>query len=253
MAELIFLGTGPSSGIPSLRCRLEGACKTCLTTTRTNVSVIIHKNDTSVLIDCGKHFYTQFNRYLSAHGRLRVPELVLTHPHADAIAGIDTYLMMCTHKRSVYSSPQTLEYLQTNYAYYFRRPFEKGHRAYLQPRPLLHRQIEQIGEVKVQAFDVEHGVGSSLAFLIEDRLLYISDTSSLVPVPDEFFDRDVLVIDCLTLDANVRGHLNLKDVKEYARILRPKKVVLTGLSHQIEQQDAIDGFVLAYDGMSMSF
>ncbi|ELQ74849.1 putative Metallo-hydrolase/oxidoreductase, Beta-lactamase-like protein, partial [Trachipleistophora hominis] len=253
MAELIFLGTGPSSGIPSLKCRLAGSCKVCDTTTRTNVSIIINKGVSSILVDCGKHFYTQYNRYLSTYGNTIIPELLITHPHADAIGGIDTYLMMCTGKKNVYSSKFTLDFIRKTNEYYFVKPGDPEHRGYFHPNVLAHGQITQIGGIKVHAFEVDHGGIKSLAFLIDDKVLYISDTSDLHPIPEEFYHRDVLIIDCLTIDQHVRGHLNLQDVKRYASILQPGRVILTGLSHRIEQVDFLDGFRVAYDGMRFEF
>lgn len=253
MAELIFLGTGPSSGIPSLKCRLSGSCKVCDTVKRTNVSVIVNKNASSILIDCGKHFYTQYNQYLSMYKTTAIPELIITHPHADAIGGIDTYLMMCTGKKNVYSSKFTLDYIRKSNEYYFVKPSDSGHRGYFHPNVLGDKQIKEICGIKVQAFEVDHGGIKSLAFLLDDKILYISDTSDLHPIPEEFYHRDVLIIDCLTIDGHVRGHLNLQDVKRYADLLKPKKVILTGLSHHVEQVESLEGFCMAYDGMRIEF
>ena len=47
--------------------------------------------DTSstILIDCGKSFYESALRYFPSNGLSKIDAVLLTHPHADAVLGLD--------------------------------------------------------------------------------------------------------------------------------------------------------------------
>lgn len=309
---LRIFGSGPSSGVPSLRCKLSGGCCVCNKVTRTNVSILITKTNkfqdtTRVLIDCGKHFYTQFNSYLESlnigndyrknnvisdrekekikninssdennesynttdsyytenidyaeyyekHCDL-IPHLILTHPHADAIGGIDTYLMMCNKDVSLYCNQDTHDMLKFSLPYYFRAPLLTGIRGYFSQKKTViieDNYTFEIETIKFTSFEVEHGDCKSMAFLIENQILYVSDCSMLTHQQIEHFSvmkLEYLFIDCLTISSMRHGHLNLRLVKEYASRIKPKRVVLIGCSHEIPNVKSIEDFEVAYDGM----
>ncbi|KAM0687206.1 hypothetical protein COBT_001557 [Conglomerata obtusa] len=64
--KIIFLGTGPSSGVPNLHCMCTNPCSNCLNTKnrRTNVSLLIETMTSPILIDCTKDFHVQYLRYV---------------------------------------------------------------------------------------------------------------------------------------------------------------------------------------------
>ncbi len=84
-AELVFLGTGTSMGVPTLGC----TCAVCRSDdprdNRTRPSVAINYNGHTVILDTGPDFRTQA---LREHIQ-RVHAVLYTHSHADHILGLD--------------------------------------------------------------------------------------------------------------------------------------------------------------------
>src|SRR5882724_5980349 len=83
--KLTFLGTGTSTGVPSIACK----CETCMSDDsrdkRLRVSVLIEHASQTVIVDTSTDFRQQALRY-----RLKYLDAVLiTHCHADHIFGLD--------------------------------------------------------------------------------------------------------------------------------------------------------------------
>src|SRR4051794_9397258 len=83
--KLTFLGTGTSTGVPSIGCE----CETCRSSDprdkRLRVSVIIEHGGQTVLIDTSSDFRQQALRY----GLRWLDAILVTHCHVDHIFGLD--------------------------------------------------------------------------------------------------------------------------------------------------------------------
>jgi phosphoribosyl 1,2-cyclic phosphodiesterase len=83
--KLTFLGTGTSTGVPSIGCE----CETCLSEDprdkRLRVSIIIEHAGQSLLVDTSSDFRQQALRF----GLKRLDGVLITHCHADHIFGLD--------------------------------------------------------------------------------------------------------------------------------------------------------------------
>src|SRR3981081_285019 len=83
--KLTFLGTGTSTGVPSIGCE----CETCTSDDprdkRLRVSVIIEHGAQTVLVDTSSDFGQQALRY----GLKSLDAVLITHCHADHIFGLD--------------------------------------------------------------------------------------------------------------------------------------------------------------------
>ncbi|KAG7099578.1 hypothetical protein E1B28_001408 [Marasmius oreades] len=106
--ELIFLGTGTSSSLPSISCLTQPpdaetrGCRACLSTLepegkkniRRNTSAVVRMKDKlgrtiTIVIDAGKTFQAAALEWFPKHGLRRIDALLLTHAHADAMNGLD--------------------------------------------------------------------------------------------------------------------------------------------------------------------
>lgn len=186
-----------------------------------------------------------------------IPTLILTHPHADAIGGIDTYLVMNDEPVPLFCDQITLDYLMNSFKYYFKKPTRDKIRGYFSEdkiETLKDNGLFMAGQLNIQSFSMIHGHVIAMGFLIEEKVLYISDCSIITEDQLEKFkkyDLEYLLIDCLALKGQNEGHLNLDDVKEYVEIIKPKNVILVGCSHKIPNVKYIDNFLVAYDGMEL--
>ena len=83
--KLTFLGTGTSTGVPSIGCE----CETCTSDDprdkRLRVSVIIEHAGRTVLVDTSADFRQQALRF----GLKHLDAVLITHCHADHIFGLD--------------------------------------------------------------------------------------------------------------------------------------------------------------------
>ncbi|KAG0005458.1 hypothetical protein BGZ79_004682 [Entomortierella chlamydospora] len=123
--DLIFLGTGTSSGVPVVPCLTAAnpTCKVCLSTQtpegvkniKRNTSAMVsfmHQDGRkrNILIDCGKSFYESARQWFPKHNLHFIDALVITHGHADAINGLDDLRSWCLiNKEDPYSIPVYLD------------------------------------------------------------------------------------------------------------------------------------------------
>ncbi|KAJ0407785.1 hypothetical protein ATCC90586_003287 [Pythium insidiosum] len=127
----------------------------------------------------------------------------------------------------------------------------------------------------VLPFPVEHGKGylsSAFEFGGEFgvRIVYISDVSQLTVEAHKYLNDsskapiDVLIIDALYLENFHSTHMNLQDVLHDIRTIRPRRTVLTGMSHEFDYEPSSaalaaigerEGLVveMGYDGMRLQF
>src|SRR5687767_545276 len=83
--KLTFLGTGTSTGVPSIGCDCETCTSTDSRDKRLRVSILIEHADQTVLVDTSSDFRQQALR----HELKRLDAVLITHCHADHIFGLD--------------------------------------------------------------------------------------------------------------------------------------------------------------------
>ena len=114
--EIEFLGTGTSTGVPSIGCH----CKVCRSKDkkdkRLRASAIVRYKGMNILIDCGPDFRQQILRASSDN----LDVLLLTHIHYDHVAGIDDLRPYSfNHIFPIYARPEVNQQLRTNLPYCF--------------------------------------------------------------------------------------------------------------------------------------
>ena len=89
--QLRFLGTGTSTGVPSIGCN----CATCRSTDprdhRLRASALLSAGDNNILIDAGPDFRQQ----ILAADSPELDALLITHTHYDHVGGIDDLRPYC--------------------------------------------------------------------------------------------------------------------------------------------------------------
>ncbi|KAG5653492.1 hypothetical protein H0H81_012701 [Sphagnurus paluster] len=146
--ELVFLGTGTSSSLPHIECLTaspeEKQCKTCLSTLTPEGKKNIRRNTSAafrmtakdggkvtIVIDAGKNFQASALEWFPKYGLRRIDALLITHPHADAMNGLDdlrgwTLGNAIQSHIDVYVSQETFVEVQRSFPYLVAKEFASG-------------------------------------------------------------------------------------------------------------------------------
>ncbi|CAH0475883.1 unnamed protein product [Peronospora belbahrii] len=310
--EVIVLGCGPSSSVPSMRCILSQNCAVCLEAhtnpnsknRRLNPSLLVRNliTDTNILIDCGKTFREAALRTFPQIGVSAVHALVLTHDHADALLGMDDLREVQAHVETidsmtkelykippramkVHCSESTSHDVITKFPYLIdSKSLSPADEAVPKPfRWTAKLQVDAFNpwmpfeacDIKFLPFPVIHGAGYTsfgfeFGFEVGARFVYISDVSELPDETKTFLNDeskpriDVLLIDALFVEKYHSTHMNLQKVIEEIVTFKPKRTLLTGMSHdfdypkhsvelpKIGQEKGLN-IEMTYDGLRIAF
>ena len=83
--KLIFLGTGTSTGIPTIGIERPVCYSDDIKDVRTRSSVLLQINNKNILIDCSPDFRQQMLRSKIS----KIDAILFTHEHSDHTAGLD--------------------------------------------------------------------------------------------------------------------------------------------------------------------
>ncbi|TYZ58532.1 hypothetical protein PybrP1_001062 [[Pythium] brassicae (nom. inval.)] len=315
--EVVILGSGPSSSVPSIRCLLANPqCTVCheahtnphSRNRRLNPSVLVRNlagGGRNLLVDCGKTFREAALRVLPPLGVTAVHSVLLTHGHADACLGLDDLREVQASDERVdpitgerqkvpiepmllHCSRATREELRGKFEYMIESEDTPPPPPSLSTPSAPFRWVAktrfQFFEsltpftacgLEILPFPVVHGAGYiSNAFEfgreVGVRFVYISDVSELTPEARALLTDpsrpqiDVLLIDALYIDKYHGTHMNVLDVLREIREIRPKRTLLTGMSHDLDYerdnalierlgQDMGLLVQMAYDGLRLTF
>jgi phosphoribosyl 1,2-cyclic phosphate phosphodiesterase len=249
--KLTFLGTGTSTGVPSIGCE----CETCLSEDprdkRLRVSIIIEHAGQSLLVDTSSDFRQQALRF----GLKRLDGVLITHCHADHIFGLDDIrpLNFRFGALGLYANERAWVDIRRIFKYIF----EPSHFGGGLPQVIAHTVYPGapfcIGEqLEVTPLEVTHGRLPVMAYRFND-FAYATDLSEIPPqTMDALRDLDVLVLDCLRFKEHPT-HLWAEKALGYVEKLKPRRTYFTHMAHDVKhERDSKrlpDGVEFAYDGL----
>ncbi|MFQ5764369.1 MAG: MBL fold metallo-hydrolase, partial [Rhodospirillales bacterium] len=161
-----ILGSGPSSGIPTIA-EGWGACDPeNPRNRRLRPSILVENGATRVLVDTSPDLRQQL---LDANVN-RLDAVLYTHGHADHLHGVDDLRGVNRAMNApldVYADASTLKQLETRFAY-ATRPLPPDAEVYFKPVLNVH-QIGpgdgfSVGDVDILAFDQDHGHSHTLGY-----------------------------------------------------------------------------------------
>jgi len=247
--KVTLLGTGTSVGVPAVGCD----CETCLSDDwrdrRLRASALVDHKGHNILIDAS----TDFRQQALRAGLKQIAAILFTHSHADHCFGLDDArpIMFRNGAIPVFATETTWQGLRRIYSYVFEPAPYPG-----VPRIIPHRiegDFNLLG-LEVEPLTVIHGKLPVTAFRM-GRFAYVTDCNM---IPDEACARlkglDLLVIDALRFKKHPT-HMTLDDALGYIERLRPRRALLTHISHDIKHAETSghlpENVEIAYDGLML--
>ena len=252
--KFTLLGTGSSMGVP----RPDGFFGKCdpknKKNYRTRCSALISFNKQNILIDTSPDLRQQ----LLSEKITSIDHVLYTHMHADQTHGINDLRVFYLKKRKkipVYCDKLTSKYLYKNFSYCFVKKYD--YPAILKLKSLKKYFIigDKKNNIKIRSIKVKHGLIDSVAYIINNKIAYISDANEFYLKNFNYFKGlKYLVIDCLRLSKHP-SHFNLEDVKRVVNILNPKKTILTNMHSDLDYNKLLkilpNNILPGYDGLSV--
>jgi len=253
--KFTLLGTGTSTGVPSIGCD----CETCTSEDprdkRLRVSVLVEHAGLQVLIDTSSDFRQQALR----QGIRRLDAVLITHCHADHVFGLDDIrpLNFRHGPLGVYANERAWVDLRRIFKYVFEPSHFGGGLPQVVPHTVVSGAPFSLGPgLVVTPLEVIHGRLPVAAYRFND-FAYATDLSEMPPATlDGLRGLDVLVLDCLRIHNPHPTHLTLERALLYIEELRPRRTYLTHITHDVKHaRDSArlpPGVEFGYDGLEIS-
>lgn len=255
--ELTFLGSGTSQGVPVIGKDYPPEFLANPKNHRTRPSIHVATEETAFVVDTGPEFRLQCLR----ENIRRLDAVIITHPHADHIMGLDDCRRFCDLRNGqalpIFASAETLDQLKRVFIYAFDgRRIPNG---YFKPDPQIIRGPFALGDLTVMPYDLPHGnfTTTGLVFARAGKVLaaYFSDCKE---VPDAAVAASrgapLVILDALRHREHPT-HMCLDEALTTARRIRGERTLLTHLTHDydhdVDSAELPPGVELAYDGLKI--
>ncbi|MFQ5451367.1 MAG: MBL fold metallo-hydrolase [Nitrospinaceae bacterium] len=251
--NILFLGTGTSTGVPSLCCDCEVCRSADPRNKRLRASILVRHKGRHLLIDTS----TDLRQQCLTHGIQHVDWVLYTHHHADHVHGIDELRSFNYSNKTVipcYGKESTLEALRKNFSYIFQGTDQIGGGI---PQLTLHCLDEQpfaLGELAVTPLKILHGKLVILGYRIGNAA-YVTDCNA---IPERTLKQleglDLLILNALGF-APHPTHFCLNEALAAVKKIKPKRAILTHINHKFDHREVQaglpDNVELAYDGLAL--
>ena len=225
--NILFLGTGTSTGVPQIGC----SCAVCTSpdprNRRLRSSIYVEAAGTRLLLDSSPDLRQQALR----ENITDVDAVLYTHAHVDHVGGFDDLRAFCWRRSGglpMYASPMTVDALRTMYGWAFVP--KPGRSGYVRPEPHEVTAPFRVGNVLATPLPVLHAGVETYAYLLEAEgrsLVYMPDVKS-IPAPslERMKGVDLLIIDGLRYHLHPT-HMCLEETLAAIAAVRPRRAVLT--------------------------
>lgn len=256
-AQLCFLGTGASAGVPAIGCHCPVCSSTLPHNKRLRTSALITTAHRKILIDCGPDFRTQ----ALTHKIDTIDGVILTHSHNDHTAGIDDLKVYCFRENKSLPclvSAETEEEIVRRFDYLFNPKDEyRGFTAHLNLHTLpgTNGAIDFLG-LNVRYFSYEQLHMGVNGFRLGD-LAYITDIRKYdESIFDELHGINTLVLSALRFTHSPM-HLTIDEAVDFSRRVGAAHTWIIHTSHELDYEKTNaylpENVRMAYDGLIIHF
>lgn len=261
---ITILGCGSSGGVPRVG-QGWGACDpTNPKNWRRRCSVLVEQTaednaSTRVLIDTSPDMRMQL---LDADID-RLDAILLTHPHADHVNGIDDVrplVIEAGQRLPIHMDAATSAVVTRGFGYIFETPPGSNYPPLLDEHRIVAGHPVVLtgpgGVIEALPFDLNHGEIDALGYRIGD-MAYTPDVKAIPDVSVPFLEAlDLWVIDALRYRPHP-SHFSLEEAMTWLERMKPRRAVLTNLHTDMDfetlRHRLPDGVEPAYDGMRLEF
>ncbi|MEM9826093.1 MAG: MBL fold metallo-hydrolase [Planctomycetota bacterium] len=255
-AEVVFLGTGTSVGVPALGCSCDICRSTDPKNNRTRCAIVIRRRDQTLLIDTPPDLRMQLLR----ESIPLVHAVVYTHEHADHLFGLDDLRLFpfrLGHAMPLFCTDVVEQRIRKSFDYAFmdRKPTHPGATPSLVFRRIDDDATFDVLGMNLVPLPLKHGPHFDvLGFRLGD-FAYCTDTNF---IPDSTLERlqgvRTFVVGALRMEPHPT-HFNLDDAMEVAAKVGAEQTWITHVGHTLDHQKTNaylpDGIDLAYDGLRL--
>jgi len=249
--HITVLGSGTSSGVPTIGCDCEVCSSPDPRDKRLRPSILLQYDGRNVVVDTTPDFRQQVLRA----GLKRLDAILYTHAHADHILGLDDVRPFNFRQREsipVYGTEDTLTVLQRVFSYAFDEKIES-----MVPK----LDLRKMDETPFEVFGVEfipirvvHGKGVVYGFKF-GTAAYLTDHSEIPEDSNvQLQGLDVLFLDALRHRPHPT-HTTLARAVELVEELQPKRAFFTHMCHDLQHERTeatLPSHIrLAYDGLEI--
>jgi phosphoribosyl 1,2-cyclic phosphate phosphodiesterase len=257
--EVTILGSGTSQGVPMIACPCPVCASADPRNRRTRCSVHVVMDGLHIQVDAAPEFREQCVR----HGVDWLDFFILTHGHADHVAGMDDLRRFCDLRGgealTVYSTPEGIGRVQAIYPYAISdRPIRHGYAAFrLREMP----PAIEFEQGTIHSTPLPHGALDVLGLVFTERtsgakFVYYTDCKG-IPAEARALARGAhaVVLDGLRPEPHPT-HMNIEQAVAVARDLAAPVTYLTHLTHAVDHGPCEAGLPpavrLAYDGLRLT-